>query len=325
MDDSSDDDYEVEEDNNSANDQTLSTVAQSEQQLEASIRNGRKRSHSPASTASNVKSRETPKVHTPFYLNPDERYVDWDRLASSWCGKEHLTRYLPVLEIDILVGWATNLETFHRPCQNDRRNPLMGLPNIPPRPTLIKHMIHDPSTKIVVGAKEKRLYESFHHSAAVAVGILAEEMMTATLLPLAQRHVKRCRQLESKITDVVIHSTSTEADHELARVVQRARDHVFQEWTLPPEEAIVNLLFPVPTTTPATDDPWCREGLARARPPTKSSVPGALGTSFLLNMPEPGARERIAFSVWCRSHQLDSKFVQDNMDLFGVLLPPSDK
>lgn len=304
---------------------------QSEEDEQPITREERKRPLPPAAAAaeiteaSNEARKKEKSDHPVAKINPDHLYVDWDRMATSRWGKDRLDRYLPVLEIDALVGWATNLESYHRPLPGISSNPLLGLCNIPLRPSLIKYLIQDPASKIAANAKEKRLFERCHHSAAVAIGMLAEEMLTATLLPLAAQHVQRCRQLESSssemlLTDVRSSSSSsissTEADAE-----RRAREHVFQEWTLPPEEVLANLLLlPVPKSSAIASG---HQGLVTARPPTKSSVSGAPGTS-LLNMPAAGARERNAFAVWCHSRHLDPTFVQDNMDLFGLLLqaPP---
>ena len=118
--------------------------------------------------------------------------------------------------------------------------------------------------------------------------------------------------------------TTTDADQadEKARAVQRAREEVFQEWTLPPEEAIWNLLSATTTMT-TTTEPLVDNWFARACPPTKSAVSGAPGTS-LLNMPTAGSRETSAFEAWCQSQNLDPIFVQTNyVDLFRALVPAS--
>jgi hypothetical protein len=193
-----------------------------------------------AAEPSKSKKRKTPHNSTPNSsipsLKPDELYVPWDRLASSRWGQDRLDRYISVPELDSLIGWATHITTssqhYRQHAENARRsfNPLLGLStangNAPPRPSILKHLIQDPATRMIKAKQEyndqmavelgmalKRsttttmhaasnnpLWEGLDHSAAVALGIVAEEMLTALLLPLARRHVQHCRALEMALT-----------------------------------------------------------------------------------------------------------------------------
>ena len=280
-------------------------------------------------------------------LKPDELYVNWgDILQHStsttsapnhtkslwWVHQPFINHNLPLIEIDKLIGYATHITTYHHPCtiatntispattatsSNIRQartfhNPLLGLPSTPMRPTVLKHLILEPATKLTSSyiqhqqryhrnvfdddtddieddqndddddhprpKKHKKkhlnqssLYERFHHSAAMAIAMFTEEMMTATLLPLAQQYVQYCRH-------------HNHHDNEDCRV-----------WTLPPEEAILKMYNdrnnPVGETT---------SSLLSTRIPTRSIVSGAIGTS-MLNQPNKTDHERIAYDNWCRT------------------------
>lgn len=106
---------------------------------------------------------------------------------------------------------------------------------------------------------EQCMSESFDTSAKVSMGVAIEEMVTASLLPLARDHVKRCRLLGER--------------------------EAFDEWTLPPEEAIFKL----------------NAGHASLGSVQEHSVAG--------------------FDEWCKSRDLDPEFVQKNKDLYGRVHP----
>ena len=176
------------------------------------------------------KRKQAPCAYNRVPVPKDELFLDWDRFVAARYGKDPLNRYLSVMEVDALVGWATHQDRpfhhQHSPAakRNDQQqaennenttttsvssnqgdwNPLYGLPNVPPRPSLIKFMIQNPATEFAKQQKEphhRRLFQRFHHSAAVAIGMLAEETVTASLMPLAMQHVQRCRQMEAALPD----------------------------------------------------------------------------------------------------------------------------
>merc|ERR1712207_82344 len=65
------------------------------------------------------------------------------------------------------------------------------------------------------------LYNSFDQSALLALGVLIEEMTTSMLLPLAKQHVQRCQEIQKQ---------------------EGNSKKYYNELTIPPEEAIINLL-----------------------------------------------------------------------------------
>jgi len=145
--------------------------------------------------------------------------------------------------------------------------------------------------------RRQLIHSRFNHSAAVAMGMLLEEVLTATLMPLAERHVMRCRELEGAIPDQnddgennVVNpkarpkrSKSTPDDCDTARAILQARQHVFEQWTLPPEQAIVQLVVEAHLHQQGIQQ---YRGLATTSPPAKSAVPGAVGTSLLKTCPK---------------------------------------
>lgn len=163
-----------------------------------------------------------------------------------------------------------------------------------------------PKTKKASETKKAHLFKSLDDSALVALGIVWEEMMTASLLPLAQQHVARCRRLvhnsvSFKSSDDVVHTTDP-----------------FQEWTLPPEQAIwrlanegVTTAVALPTMYPPTTFPYfCFD--------RETSVSSA---SLIQHLGNAEQRMQRAVDNWCHSHALDPAFVSNNMDIFGVFLP----
>jgi hypothetical protein len=153
------------------------------------------------------------------------------------------------------------------------------------------------------------LYESMDTSALVALGMVWEDAITASLLPLARQHVARCRRLEQqKLSE--LRSTNDMSN----RSEEEARMDPFQEWTLPPEQAIWRL---------------AQEGvnseLPSSLPPTRVSNQCFDRTSSVNEMlvnrfGTEDQREQRAVDNWCRSRNLDPTFVDNNMDLYGVVL-----
>ena len=227
-----------------------------------------------------------------FPRRPRPKTVHWDSLAVGRWGQIPLTSYIPVRELDSLVGWATHIEDS-KATTEPNHNPLVDLPNSPLPPSILQ-MLRDAAWKAInADEKKKNLFEAFDQSALVALGMLLEEMITASLVPIAELHVKRCRRLEEQ---------------------DSSRSRAFQEWTLPPEEAIMEII----------NDDHSRQddevSLPIALPPTRTAVPDAPKWS-LLNLPLTETRNQQAGFTWCQSQRLDPTFVIDNMDVFSIFLP----
>jgi hypothetical protein len=220
----------------------------------------------------------------------DDDFVQWDALADTKWGKNPLTKYVSVPELDDLVGWATHQQSAV-PVVNV--NPLLGLPGAPLQPSLLMYL-ETTVSEILSAQKRSDQWESFDQSALIAIGIALEEMITANLLPLAHLHVDRCRQLET---------------------VAGNEEKLFSsEWTLPPEEAVEKL---VEKAKSQLEPGVC---LATAYPSTRSIISHAPGTS-LLNQPLAESRNKDARLVWCRALGMESAFVKNNMETLRIFLP----
>jgi hypothetical protein len=156
------------------------------------------------------------------------------------------------------------------------------------------------SRKRKASSKKSHLYKSLDDSALVALGMVWEEMITASLLPLARQHVARCRRLEHNMaprSSDVVHTDP------------------FQEWTLPPEQAIWRLAI---------------EGVTAALPSAHALARGSqhlfdressVWTSLVNGLGNSEQRKQQAVDDWCHTHDLDPALVSNNMDIYGVFLP----
>jgi hypothetical protein len=228
------------------------------------------------------------KINFSNTSNEDD-FVQWDALADTKWGRNPLTKYVSVPELDDLVGWATHQQSSVPVVDV---NPLLSLPGAPPQPSLLMYLENTVS-EILSAQKRSDQWESFDQSALIAIGIALEEMITTNLLPLAQLHVNRCRQLEA---------------------IPGNEEKLFSEWTLPPEEAVEKL---VEKAKSQQEPEVC---LATACPSTRTMIPHAPGTS-LLNQPSAERRNKDALLVWCRALGMESAFVKNNMETLSIFLP----
>jgi len=81
-------------------------------------------------------------------------------------------------------------------------------------------------------------------SAYIAIGMAIEERLTRSLMPLAYKHVERCRRLElerdtSSVSGDIVGSGSTNTNGSTSW--NRLASHPFHAWTLPAAEAFVEL------------------------------------------------------------------------------------
>jgi len=258
-------------------------------------------------------------------------HFDWDDMAAK--THDHtLLQSLPYSEIDTLTGWATHLERPEQSLPTQHHNLLMSLPNDPLPPSLLDYLHHTASHLMLCEKSLRDLKESFDTSALVAVGMVLEEMLTATFLPLAQLHVQRCRRMEE--------------------LTPRNEEAAFQDWTLPPEEALVKIIEDREFEFSATGVAC----LPTAAPPTRIAPPGTkseessnddlmrewcksrgLNMAFMENRaggcPPPTEVYDLDYSnnvyptipvrrlqSWCQSRDFDADFVQKNADIFRLFL-----
>jgi hypothetical protein len=201
-------------------------------------------------------------------------------------------------------------------------NPLAGLPNVP-LPASMLFLLHEAAGEHLVAEKNKKhhskntpIFECFDQSALVALGMVLEESITSSLMPLARAHVARCRRLEEEESKNV--ATTTAARESLTS---------FREWTLPPAEAVAQLQARGGVSD--SDRSSCSKGtetvLPSTRSPDRHALPDGAQEFSRLHMPltEEEEEHQDALDRWCRAHGLEVDFVLSNMDIFASLV--SDK
>ena len=201
------------------------------------------------------------------YQGPD---IDFNAIANRHWGNDSCTKLLPIPELDSLVGWATHVT--HNGTQEENSshsndttsktkslengltyNPLIGIQPDAPLPTShLDTLIHNKARGITpkvmrppfpgIPNEEIGPYQStlgqLDTSALVAMGMILEEAITANLLPLAEYHVQRCRALEQ------LEEEYEQKKEALGEYIPSNHERTsFHQWTLPPEEAIFNIMM----------------------------------------------------------------------------------
>ena len=255
----------------------------------------------PSSTAT-TNDRPTKRLKqapTPSPLPPSRATPDWDLLALTEFGETNLYQNLSTQEMESLIGWATHISS---PEVVANPNPLLDLPSTPMRPGELR-IIQNAMSEFIENNNSssalRQLYCEFDQSALVAMGICLEEMITASLLPLAQAHVRRCRSLENEKTD--------DDGKETCQVDG-------SEWTLPPEEAICRL----------RPQDW--EGIDTALPTTRPATRAEpnLAKSSLFR-PSPNIEQQRALTRWRNSQGIDADFFDKNRETYALLIGEATK
>lgn len=210
--------------------------------------------------------------------------LDMDLYRDGEWGRRSLVDTMDGDLIESLVAWAhegsnSRIMSISTDSEPSVENPLSQLPNVPLPLSFLKHLMVQ-ATKIP--EYEGILAETFDTSALVAIGMMIEDIVTASLLPLAGCHVLRCRELESKLspdeallappTEVTLtHPVSTQPIKFDPRNLPDDESS-FKAWTMPPEEAIMQIarhgmlpeagipLLRDPTTTHVSGKPSARNG-----------------------------------------------------------------
>jgi hypothetical protein len=264
----------------------------------------------PLPTDETVPTKKRPKRAGGRFL----RLPNWNLVASSSSGTTTLSEYLPNMEVDTLLGWATHTTHAGRPsAARPLPNPLLDLPSTPLRSGEL-YLIHQAMVDFILAAggsfndsPANLLYRQFDQSALVSLGICLEEMMTASLLPLACAHVRRCRALEEE-----------EEQQEGTNDDGAAREDVLTAWTLPPEEAILKLSPPPPND----DDKQAIMDPISLRLPT-SRVPAL--SHFSLIKPtvfrsSPPVEARRAVETWRHAHTIEADYFSKNRETYAMLV-----
>jgi hypothetical protein len=251
-----------------------------------------------------------------------KRTVDWMDLAAQSRSSQLLYVGVNEKRINDLIGWATTYDLLDDQQRENQKlksqsqsrqniNPLFCLPSAPLPPS----HLHFLSNKITRSPEydKKLLAKSFSESALVATGIFLEEMITASLLPIAGFHVMRCRAQEEN-SDVVaskapncriLTNPITGERRKSDQVFLELSDKTCREWTLPPEEAMLKLLQQglIPDS-----------GLELSRQPTRS---------IIFNTKDATASRKTQWDKivrWSREKGLNPKYVVANMDIYRLFL-----
>jgi hypothetical protein len=251
--------------------------------------------------------------------------VHWTTLSGRKWANESLLKYLPHPEIANLIDWAhhktpTNDQHHKKPAHDEREpNPLLEAELGSPLPQSQLNYIQEKARDLVRGkpdnpniskakvmdASMKCILESFDNSAAVAMGVMLEEMITANLLPLAEAHVQRCRYLEEQYNP----------QQQVTALPRNLENPSFQQWTLPPEEAIFNTIV----SSLSTESNSLEGSLGR--------LPSTCPPNRTFLAPQPGdesgsesdPKQQSAFH-FCQRQGLTSRFVRRNMDIYRWFL-----
>lgn len=169
-------------------------------------------------------------------------------------------------------------------------NMLRSLPNIPIRPSVLQYL-HNCFVEVIEKEETSNqepergnhpCWEAFDTSALVALGITAEEMLTAALIPLAEMHVHRCRQIVDDETS-------------------------FEQWTLPPTEAIMKLMA---SQSPSFVSPL--GSFPTTREPSRISK----------EAPDQDISQQV-IAAWLNRHSKDQEEVHKLWHLYKFFLPSS--
>mmetsp|Transcript_1156 Transcript_1156/g.2625 ORF Transcript_1156/g.2625 Transcript_1156/m.2625 type:complete len:414 (-) Transcript_1156:1965-3206(-) len=278
-------------------------------------------------------------------LLPDEtRMINFDHQGNKKWGTRLLFETLDESEIDSLIGLATqqtkplsnpSTYAFHNP---QRRNPLVSATYDAPLPpshldyikSRIRHNVfqhtsdddEDRSKGGKVDSKGKNTETPFDDSAVVAMGMYLEECITASLLPLAGLHALRCQALEAmesaeaefgaipvesfRNDRAIPHPVTGEmVKLDMKNQIRWKEENAFQEWTLPPEEAILKL---VEQGVLPKDSPY-------------QFVPDASRSWTSTSSNEVPNRGTLDMETWAKSYNVNPKVVSANTEIYGVFLP----
>ena len=160
----------------------------------------------------------------------------------------------------------------------------------------------------------QHLQLQFDETAAVAIGVLSEECMISSLLPLARKHVSRCR-----ILDLDVHNAESKPVGDSA-----------MQWILPPDEAIIRIslekkgeVLPSQVFIPSSRPPSVS---TRIRTDFEVTTLAELLNGRQISTSPSVAEERKKTKyakVWCKENGFETDFVLNNMELFRLFINDS--
>ena len=213
--------------------------------------------------------------------------IDWNAMAEGLQStSDPLYKHVSAVELDRLVGWATNVTNHSDDNALSSPNLLTDLPSSPLMASIL-YIIHEEATALIANEKSAKfdhLVGAFDQSSLVSLGICIEDILTASFLPLAEAHMRICKR-----------------EDEIGEVSTR--------WTMPPEECILAI-------AKQEGQSKKKASLPTVSPPVLTAVPGEKPQS-ILNLPLE-SDDTIATRDWAKSHNLSVAFMEDNKDLFDV-------
>jgi hypothetical protein len=220
-------------------------------------------------------------------------------------------------QLESLITWAhagatSGISSSDPGTEDEIDNPLSRLPNDPLKLSYLNHLILQAGR---IPEFQEALVEKFDTSAMVAIGIILEDILTASLLPLAGCHVLRCRQLESKPTvDETLLAPPSEinVNHPISNQPIKFDprnlsddESAFVAWTLPPEEAILQAARQ--GTLPDTGIPLLRDPVRSLANPSSDNFELVLGQDVIRRL-------------FAKSNEKDENFLSSNKDLLDIFL-----
>ena len=227
-------------------------------------------------------------------------------------------------QLESLIGWAHDGAAARMAAHREpgfvngetvaTDNPLSRLPNDPLPLSYLNHLMLQSER---IPEFHETLTEKFDTSAIVAIGMILEEILTASLLPFAGCHVLRCRQLESKpstkdAAKILAQPCEVKLKHPISNqpITFDPRnlsdeESAFVAWTLPPEEAILQS---------ARQGMLPDTGIPLVRDPIRCSICPSPGTFELVQ-----ARSAIQ-RLFAKINKKDEHFLSANRDLLNIFL-----
>lgn len=224
-------------------------------------------------------------------------------------------------------------DIFHRP---HRHNPLLSVTYESPLPpshidflkSRIRHHVLQASKKDKDRNKKKNEKgnnnePSCKDSAVAAMSMYLEECLTACLLPLAGLHALRCQTLEAMESEETTYGFQPTATHPITgehvpldvnKHIRWKEENSFQEWTLPPEEAILKLFeqgilsndYPY-QFVPRASRFWTPTDLVEGKHRNCNEVSSNLGS--------------LDMAAWAKSYKINERVFSANREILDIFLP----
>lgn len=223
--------------------------------------------------------------------------INWEELTDNLQASQNLQstvgQPVPYHKVDELVGWATHtIQSSPLTNRNEPINPFLGLPSTPLPPSIL-YFIQEETARIIANDRKSNFHllrNGFDQSALVSLGMIIEESITASFLPMARKHVQRCMEENTKGT--------------------KNRNATMNQWTATPEECFLQVV----NHKQSEDRVPILPSMA---PPVLSTMigqPDYVPTHRSLLVDEAES----ALQQWADSQDLSLSFIKKNYKLFGL-------